>query len=66
MSEIFSLNIPKYFAKNEIDDFKKYREQKLENYLTTVIENSIVGGTGYFINEDYKSGRITWIFFDVN
>lgn len=61
---IFSLNTPKYFDKNEINDFEKYLEQKAETYLTIEVENNIVGGTGYYINENDKSGRITWIFFD--
>ena len=61
---IFSLNIPKFFDKNEINDFEEYLEQKAETYLTIEVDNNIVGGTGYYINENDKSGRITWIFFD--
>lgn len=62
--KIFSLNMPKYFDTNEINDFEDYLEQKADTYLTIVLENKIVGGTGYYINENDKSGRITWIFFD--
>ena len=62
--KIFSLNIPKFFDKNEINDFEEYLEQKAETYLTIEVDNNIVGGTGYYINENDKSGRITWIFFD--
>jgi len=61
---IFSFNTPKYFDKNEINDFKEYLEQNAETYLTIEVDNIIVGGTGYYINENDKSGRITWIFFD--
>ncbi len=64
--KIFSLNTPKYFDKNEIRDFEEYLEQKTETYLTIEVDNNIVGGTGYYINENDKSGRITWIFFDPN
>ena len=28
------------------------------------MNNNIVGGTGYYIKENDKSGRITWVFFD--
>ena len=62
--KIFSFNTPKYFDKNEINDFEKYLEQKAETYLTIEVDNNIVGGTGYYINENDRSGRITWIFFD--
>lgn len=30
------------------------------------MDTTIVGGTGYYVNENDKSGRITWIFFDSN
>ena len=59
---IFRLNVPEFFDKNEINDFVEYLEQKAETYLTTEVDNTIVGGTGYYEND--KSGRITWIFFD--
>lgn len=64
--KIFNLNVPKFFDKNEIKDFDEYLVQKAESYLTIEVDNKIVGGTGYYVNEDDKSGRITWIFFDPN
>ena len=66
LMKFFGYNTPKYFDKNEINDFEEYLEQKAETYLTIVLHNIIVGGTGYYINENDKSGRITWIFFDPN
>lgn len=62
--KIFSLNTPKYFDKSEIHDFQAYLEQKATTYLTIEVGATIVGGTGYYVNEDDNSGRITWIFFD--
>lgn len=64
--KVFNLNVPKSFDKNEIKDFEEYLEQKAETYLTVEVDNTIVGGTGYYVNEEDKSGRITWIFFDPN
>lgn len=62
--KIFNLNTPKYFDKSEIHDFQKYLAQNSETYLTIEVDDTIVGGTGYYINQDDNSGRITWIFFD--
>ena len=62
--EIFKLNTPKYFDKSEVQDFENYLEQKGKTYLTIELAHGIVGGTGYYVNESDKSGRITWIFFD--
>ncbi len=64
--KIFNLNTPKYFDKNELNDFEAYLEEKAGTYLTIEVDNNIVGGTGYYINENDKSGRITWIFFHPN
>ena len=61
--KIFNLNIPINFDKNEINNFEEYIEQRADTYLTIEVDNNIVGGTGYYINENDKSGRITWIFF---
>ncbi|MEM5563772.1 MULTISPECIES: GNAT family N-acetyltransferase [Psychroserpens] len=64
--KVFNLNVPKFFDKNETNDFLEYLEQKPETYLTIEDNNTIVVGTGYYVNEKDKSGRITWIFFDPN
>ncbi|MCM4171903.1 N-acetyltransferase [Arenibacter sp. TNZ] len=62
--KIFSLNTPKYFDNIEIIDFEEYLEENGETYFTIEVNNNIVGGTGYYIKENDKSGRITWVFFD--
>ena len=62
--KMFISNVPEFFDVNEINDFKEYLEQNAATYLTVEVDNTIVGGAGYFINEHDKSGRITWIFFD--
>ena len=62
--QIFELNTPQYFHKNELHDFEKYLDKNAATYLTIEVDHTIVGGTGYYINENDNSGRITWIFFD--
>jgi N-acetylglutamate synthase-like GNAT family acetyltransferase len=61
--EIFKLNTPQYFDPKEINDFTEYLENYSDTYLTLEHEGKIVGGAGYYVKEEDKSGRITWIFF---
>lgn len=61
--EIFKLNTPKYFDVNELSDFLGYLEDHSDTYLTITYGKNIVGGTGYYVKDADKSGRITWIFF---
>lgn len=61
--EIFKLNTPKFFDVNELNDYVNYLENNAQTYLTVILDNKIVGGTGYYINEEDNIGQITWIFF---
>ena len=52
LSKIFSLNVPKYFDKKELDDFKKYFNSKnLESYFIIESQGKIIGGGGYAYGE---------------
>ena len=66
LSKIFSLNVPKYFDKNELNDFKKYFNSKnLESYFIIESQGKVVGGGGYAY-ENIKTARICWLFIDPN
>ena len=66
LSKIFSLNVPKYFDKNELDDFKKYFNSKnLESYFIIESQGKVLGGGGYAY-ENIKTARICWLFIDPN
>ena len=66
LSKIFSLNIPKYFDKKELYDFKKYFNSKnLESYFIIESQGKVVGGGGYAY-ENMKTARICWLFIDPN
>ncbi len=60
--EIFQLNTPEFFATKEVNDFIDYLEIHSDTYLTIEHEGKIVGGTGYYVKDSDKSGRVTWIF----
>ncbi|MFT3680832.1 MAG: GNAT family N-acetyltransferase [Ferruginibacter sp.] len=61
--ELFKLNTPKYFDPQEVNDFAAYLDEHSSTYFTVELNNNIVGGAGYYVNEKDHSGRITWIFF---
>jgi len=64
LSKIFFLNVPKYFDKKELDDFKKYFNSKnLESYFIIESQGKLVGGGGYAY-ENMKTARICWLFID--
>ena len=66
LSKIFSLNVPKYFDKKELYDFKKYFNSKnLESYFIIESQGKVVGGGGYAY-ENMKTARICWLFIDPN
>jgi ribosomal protein S18 acetylase RimI-like enzyme len=64
--EVFKLNTPQYFDSNEVNDFTDYLASHSDTYLTIEYEGKIAGGTGYYVKESDRSGRITWIFFHPN
>ena len=64
LSKIFSLNVPKYFDKKELNDFKKYFNSKnLESYFIIESQGKVVGGGGYAY-KNMKTARICWLFID--
>ena len=66
LSKIFSLNVPKYFDKKELNDFKKYFNSKnLESYFIIESQGKVLGGGGYAY-ENMKTARICWLFIDPN
>ena len=66
LSKIFSLNVPKYFDKKELNDFKKYFNSKnLESYFIIESQGKVVGGGGYAY-ENMKTAKICWLFIDPN
>lgn len=62
--KIFTLNIPKYFHKKELDDFKKYfNSNNIENYFVIESEGKILGAAGYAY-ENKQTANICWVFVD--
>lgn len=60
--EIFKLNVPKYFDPSEVADFKTYINQEPDAYLVIESDGTIVGGCGYYVNQEKQTGSVAWIF----
>ena len=63
LTHIFRMNVPKYFDSNEEKDFIEYLVTYGNTYLVLEENQRIIGGSGYYFNDQDSSGRITWIFF---
>ena len=62
--EIFTLNVPKYFHKKELIDFKEYFNSKnIENYFIILSKGKILGAGGYAY-ENKETANICWVFVD--
>ena len=60
--EIFTLNVPKYFHKKELIDFKEYFNSKnIENYFIILSKGKILGAGGYAY-ENKETANICWVF----
>lgn len=60
--DVFKENIPQYFHETELNEFINYLDLKKDTYLVIEKNNELIGGLGYEIRDEDKSGRINWIF----
>ena len=60
--EVLKLNVPKYFAENEIKDFDVYLETKIEKYFVVELESKVIGSGGINFDKEYKNSKISWDF----
>jgi len=63
LQEILEHNIPKYFDPKELQDFVQYLDKYSDTYFTVSADENIKGGFGYVIDDEERTGSITWIFF---
>ncbi len=63
---ILKLNVPRYFAENEVEDFTHYIDNELEEYFVVVLDNEIIGAGGINFENNYKTGIISWDFINPN
>ncbi|MEQ8245678.1 GNAT family N-acetyltransferase [Fulvivirga sp.] len=61
--ELLKLNIPDYFAPEELNDFEEYLENHLEYYYVVEDSYHIVGAGGINTTDRADTVRISWDFF---
>jgi ribosomal protein S18 acetylase RimI-like enzyme len=57
---LFRLNTPNYFSKEEEGDLIYFLENEREQYYVVSIDKEIVGCGGYNLSEDKSTGIICW------
>jgi len=60
--QLLSLNVPKYFDAEEVNDLDKYLDDYGDCYFVMEIDGIIIGGAGYSVVENLNIGHIRWIF----
>lgn len=61
--ELLKLNIPDYFAPEELNDLEEYLENHLEYYYVVEDNHHIVGAGGINTTDRVDTVRISWDFF---
>ncbi|MRX46669.1 GNAT family N-acetyltransferase [Pedobacter puniceum] len=60
---LIRLNIPKYFAVDEEEDFQRYLETERELYYVLLYNQKIVGCGGINFANHHTIGKISWDIF---
>lgn len=60
---LLHLNIPDYFAEEELADFENYLVNKTELYFVILYENKLVGGGGINFENEMTMPKISWDVF---
>ena len=58
--ELIRLNIPKYFASSEEDDFSRYLDSEIERYYVLFFDKKLVGCGGINFSDNRMTGKISW------
>jgi ribosomal-protein-alanine N-acetyltransferase len=58
--KLLKLNVPEYFAEEEISDFEKYLEHKIESYFVIELTGEIIGAGGINFDNAHDAAKISW------
>ncbi|GAA4518080.1 GNAT family N-acetyltransferase [Sphingobacterium thermophilum] len=57
---VLEQNIPQYFAESEIEDYRNFLTNELEDYYVLEMEESVVGGGGINYDRAKKIAKLSW------
>lgn len=60
--DILKLNVPSYFAEEEIDDYKNFLVESVQKYFIAEVDKKIVGAGGINFQKENRMARISWDF----
>jgi len=60
LHRLLELNIPQYFAETELEDFKEYLNNEVEDYFIVEIDQEIVGSGGINYDKENNIAKISW------
>lgn len=63
---VLELNIPKYFSRSEIKDFEDYLNNEIQQYFVVEFNGEVIGSGGINIENNSKTGKISWDFINPN
>lgn len=59
---IFQLNVPTYFAEQEMQELSGYLDRHIEQYFVIEMNGAIIGAGGINFENSFKTGVISWDF----
>ncbi|MDR0230094.1 MAG: GNAT family N-acetyltransferase [Flavobacteriaceae bacterium] len=59
---IIQLNVPTYFAQEEVEDLREYLRHHIDMYFTVFDNDTIIGGGGINRTKETKLGALSWAF----
>lgn len=60
--DIIQLNVPTYFAPEEVDDLRDYLRNHIDLYFTVFDNTTVIGGGGLNRNKETGLGALSWAF----
>ena len=63
--QIIKNNTPKYFAETEIEDYKTYLEEEIQDYFVAELDDKIIAGAGINYDRDKQIAKISWDIVDI-
>jgi len=58
--QLIRLNVPLYFAEEEVEDYRNYLEREIDCYFVVEEQGKLIGAGGINLLDQQSEGRISW------